>query len=118
MVRRAAGLTRAPLKVGFPGGRVEPGETQRQAVVREAREELDLEVIPLRCVWRYYWSIRPPTHSWMLWAWLAEMTTTTLRPRAEEIAEVIWLTPEEGMAHPDALPTMRPLCEILQHLRR
>jgi 8-oxo-dGTP diphosphatase len=28
----------------FPGGKVEPGETDEQAAVRELREELDLEV--------------------------------------------------------------------------
>ena len=28
----------------FPGGKVEPGETDEQAAVRELREELDLEI--------------------------------------------------------------------------
>jgi 8-oxo-dGTP diphosphatase len=28
----------------FPGGKVEPGETDQQAAVREIREELDLEI--------------------------------------------------------------------------
>jgi 8-oxo-dGTP diphosphatase len=28
----------------FPGGKVEPGETDEQAAVREIREELDLEI--------------------------------------------------------------------------
>jgi 8-oxo-dGTP diphosphatase len=28
----------------FPGGKVEPGETEEQAAVRELREELDLEI--------------------------------------------------------------------------
>jgi len=28
----------------FPGGKVEPGETEEQAAVREIREELDLEI--------------------------------------------------------------------------
>ncbi|MFR9729915.1 NUDIX domain-containing protein [Saccharopolyspora sp. MS10] len=30
----------------LPGGRVEPGETEQDAVVRECKEELDVEVVP------------------------------------------------------------------------
>ena len=33
-----------PLKWEFPGGKVEPGEDPRQALVREIREELALEI--------------------------------------------------------------------------
>jgi ADP-ribose pyrophosphatase YjhB (NUDIX family) len=33
-----------------PGGRVEPGETDHEATVREAREETGLEVLPERLV--------------------------------------------------------------------
>ena len=36
----------------FVGGKVEPGETKPAALVRECREELDVEVAPARCLWR------------------------------------------------------------------
>jgi len=34
----------------LPGGRVEPGESAREAVVREVREETGLDVLPLELV--------------------------------------------------------------------
>ncbi len=34
----------------FPGGKIEAGESEQQAVVREIREELDTVVEPLRCI--------------------------------------------------------------------
>lgn len=110
MVRRAAGVERAPLKVGFPGGEVEPGETQEQAVVREAREEVGIEVRPVRCVWEYDW----PDSPWYLYGWLAEWVGGEVRPNPLEVEEVMWLTDEEGACHPDALPTMKSLCVALR----
>ena len=36
----------------FPGGKLEPGETPQAAAVRELREELDWEIIPLDIIYR------------------------------------------------------------------
>lgn len=41
--RRSEGLRRHRGEVGFPGGRVEPGESPRDAALREAHEEVGLE---------------------------------------------------------------------------
>lgn len=32
----------------FPGGKIEPGETAEQAIIREIREELNTEIEPIR----------------------------------------------------------------------
>jgi 8-oxo-dGTP pyrophosphatase MutT (NUDIX family) len=115
MVRRSRHV-RSPLAVCFPGGMVEEGETQEQAVIREMIEELGLRVTPIRAVWRYHW----PERNLLLFGWEATLDPgQQLRPDESEIAEVLWLSPEEGCAHPDALPTNRDfiqcLCGDLSH---
>lgn len=40
LARRA----KSPFKWSFPGGRVEPGETSEDAAIREAREEVSVEI--------------------------------------------------------------------------
>jgi 8-oxo-dGTP diphosphatase len=44
-----------PLKWEFPGGKIEPGETAREAVIRELREELAIEAIPADVLLTHEW---------------------------------------------------------------
>lgn len=99
----------APLRVCFPGGGVEHGEPQATAVVREMREELGVLVEPLRCVWR--WDATPDL---TLWGWTATCPTAELTPDAFEVADVLWLTPAEVAAHPDAMPSNKAFVAAIE----
>jgi len=98
LIRRSA-TVRVPLRVCFPGGWIDAGESQADAVVREMREELKAEVVPIRCVWRHIFG-EPPR---VLWGWLAELTSATLTPNSAEVHEILWLTVDEAVHHPDVL---------------
>ena len=100
-----------PGKVCFPGGGIEDGETQEQACVREAREELGAVLRPLMAVWHYEYADRPIT----LHGWLAEIAAQgPLSPDPVEVTEVLWLTPAEGSDHEDGLPTNREFIAALE----
>jgi 8-oxo-dGTP diphosphatase len=83
----------------FPGGKVEPGETEEQAAVREIREELDLEI-------KVGASLGPPvgiSDRYRLHVYLASIVAgeQVLREHAElkwfgrdELDEAGWLVPD------------------------
>jgi 8-oxo-dGTP diphosphatase len=37
-----------PLKWEFPGGKLKQGENEKQAIIREIKEELDIEILPIK----------------------------------------------------------------------
>jgi mutator protein MutT len=91
----------APLKWGFPGGKIEEGETPEAAAVRETKEETDLDVVKLNSlalkvdkpIATYY--TRDYTGNVQIdyehddWAWVSldEMKDYELAPQVKEMFE-------------------------------
>lgn len=74
-----------------PSGRIEPGEDQPEAVVREVQEEVGLLVRPLAKVWEC------DTHDgqFRLHWWTAAATSTELVCDPVEVGAAQWIRPEE-----------------------
>jgi 8-oxo-dGTP diphosphatase len=53
--------TRYPLKWEFPGGKIEPGENAREALVRELDEELTIDAVPGEEILTHEWTYREGT---------------------------------------------------------
>ena len=88
--RRPAGKARAGLWE-FAGGKVEPGETKPQALIRECREELDVTL----CVKDVFFEV---THAYPditvnLTLFRAEIASGTVTKK--EHADLRWITPLE-----------------------
>jgi 8-oxo-dGTP pyrophosphatase MutT (NUDIX family) len=109
MVRRSRHVA-LPGKVCFPGGGMLIDESQEVACVREALEELGVRVTPIRHVWSHEFIDRSIT----LYGWLATLESDDFRPEEQEIAEVLWLSRSEAVAHPDGLATNAPFIDALE----
>ena len=102
-------LVRAPGAFCFPGGHIEPGETDEQALVREFQEELGAPIEPIRELWRNTtrWQIE------LAW-WLGTISPDQdLVPNAAEVAEYHWLTGDEMRRLPKLLESNREFLDAV-----
>ena len=102
VIRRSDQVT-APRAFCFPGGGIEPGESEAEALVREMDEELDVVARPVRCLWQSR-TVRDVQLAW----WLTELPPEfTLQPDQAEVESVPWMTPEEMLALAELLESNR-----------
>ena len=83
----------------FPGGAIEPGESEEQAIARELSEELAIAARPIRRVWL---SVTPWNVA-LAW-WLAEIDAEAIPlPNPAEVESFHWLTGGEIRLLPNLL---------------
>lgn len=93
----------------FPGGKVEPGEDPRAALVRECHEELGCKVE----VGAAYETVFHETgQAWLLLLFYTTRVTTG-EPQAMEGNTLAWVRPDELPSY-DLLEADRPLVNLLQ----
>ena len=86
-------------RVCFPGGHIEAGEEEAEAVVRECREELAAAVEARECVWR-------SVTAWgtlLAWWTVSLPAEAVLVPHPVEVDEILWLTADELLGEPSLL---------------
>ena len=101
------GLTFPPGRYSALAGFLEAGETIEEAVVREVREEVGVEVRDLR----YFGSQSWPFPNSLMIAFRAEWAGGDVRPDPAELADAQWFAPEALPQLPPPLSIARALIE-------
>ncbi|NIL96190.1 MAG: NUDIX domain-containing protein [Planctomycetales bacterium] len=98
VIRRSQHVV-APGALCFPGGAIQPGESEPVALIRELDEELGVAIQPLRQIWQSVtdWNVQI---SW----WHAHLPPAEeLHPCQAEVAAVYWMTIDDLHDHADLL---------------
>ncbi len=102
VIRRSQQVV-APGAFCFPGGAIEAGESETDALQRELQEEISAAVRPIQRIWQSTtpWNVR------LAW-WTAELLPdSAIKPVPAEVESVHWLTVAEMRALGDLLESNR-----------
>lgn len=102
LIIRRSMTVNAPGKLCLPGGGIEAGESETEALVREMQEELAIDVDPVRLCHRSVtpWGTR------LAW-WVASMTSNADPiPNPDEVSHVFWMTPQDIAQASNVLPSL------------
>ena len=101
IIRRSMTVA-APGKLCLPGGGIELGESESEALVREMQEELAIDVDPIQLCWRSVTAWGTNLAWWL--AHLEQDVTPVANP--DEVAEVHWMTVDQIRNADDMLPSL------------
>ena len=98
VIRRSRHVV-APGKLCFPGGGIEVGESQEEALCRELVEELSVKVVPQTKLWESETRAQTRIHWWS--AVISEGEALQANPK--EVASIYWMTKRDLLEQEDLL---------------
>lgn len=87
--RRCDHLSDHPGQIGFPGGRIDVGETAAEAALREAAEEIALDGETVELLGRLPTVFIPPSRFWLQPLVARWREPHALRPAEDEVSEIL-----------------------------
>lgn len=96
LMKRSENCTTFPGYWGLVGGFIDPGETPKEACIRESQEEIGVKIEVIRFIGRYYNTPTPHYQNVISLPHYSKILSGTPHPaQLEECSDVRWFLPEE-----------------------